>query len=117
MWRYTNPFLVFRPTKIFNYGWIIFYRLKLAGFSTAFILDALYHTKTLYYLNYNSYYTIGLIPMNLPANTLDLAIPSAVDSIFSQLFFLRFILSVKQATVKTQRDDFKNIWLSFFAKI
>ena len=116
-WKYVNPFLTFRSTKIFNHGWVLFSTLKLRGYTTAFIFDALYHNKTLYYLRTNNYYTIGLVPTNLSCSSLDFALPSSSDNIFTQLFFIRFILKVRKTVEFTRLADSSSSWSCFLKKI
>jgi len=86
LWRYIQPFLTLRSTKIFNHGWLVFHLIKLKGYNIAFITDVLYHKKTLYYLNLHNFYQIGIVPTNLNSNLVDIALPTSSDNVFTQLF-------------------------------
>jgi len=98
MWRYTLPFLFLRSNKITNYGYFVFNRLRMLGMRTAFVVDVLYHNKTLYYLHRSNFYTLGVVPTNYSPFLVNFAIPTAVDSVFTQLFFVRFVIRVRQAS-------------------
>ena len=100
MWRYTKPFLTSKPNKITTYGDFIFYRLNLLGLRVSLVVDVLYHSKTIYYLHRAGFYSIGLVPVNYNINTVNFAVPTASDSLFTQIFFIRF-LAVTQQNSKT----------------
>ena len=115
MWRYTKPFLTSKPNKITTYGDFIFYRLNLLGLRVSLVVDVLYHSKTIYYLHRAGFYSIGLVPVNYNIATVNFAIPTASDSLFTQIFFIRF-LSVTQQNSKTLKyKSQKNTWLNFSA--
>ena len=115
MWRYTKPFLTSKPNKITTYGDFIFYRLNLLGLRVSLVVDVLYHSKTIYYLHRAGFYSIGLVPVNYNITTVNFAIPTASDSLFTQIFFIRF-LSVTQQNSKTLKYKAqKNTWSSFNA--
>lgn len=112
MWRYTKPFLTSKPNKITTHGDFIFYRLNLLGLRVSLIVDILYHSKTVYYLHRAGFYTIGLVPVNYNINTVGFAVPIASDSLFTQIFFIRF-LSITQQNSKTLKYcSKKNNWSS-----
>lgn len=112
MWRYTKPFLTSKPNKITTYGDFIFYRLNLLGLRVSLVVDVLYHSKTIYYLHRAGFYSIGLVPVNYNINTVNFAIPTASDSLFTQIFFIRF-LSVTQQNSKTLKyKSKKTTWSS-----
>ena len=75
------------------------------------VIDVLYHSKTIYYLRRTGFYTLGLVPINYNANTLDFAIPVSSDSLLSQVFLIRFLSIIKQATLQVRYDKIKRLWL------
>lgn len=109
-WRYIYPFMVNKPIKIFNYGWLVFYRLRLNGFNLALVTDVLYHSKTLYYLGRANFFTIGLTPLNYKANLLNFSLPTSSDSIFTQIFFLKLLISLKQETLLNKYSTRRMGW-------
>lgn len=112
MWRYTRPFIALRPNKITTYGDFVFYRLNLLGMRLGFVIDVLYHNKTIYYLHRNGFYTIGLVPINYNINTLNFVIPSSSDSLTAQIFLIRFMSLIKQNTQQTAYNSMKLLWNS-----
>ena len=100
--------MCFKPLKIFNAGEYIFNRLKLSGFNIAFIVDVLYHNKTIYYLHRHNFYTIGVVPITYNLNTVNFAIPTATESLFTQLFFVRFFIKVRKSTRTLRYKQFKS---------
>ena len=112
MWRYTKPFLSFRPNKITTYGDFVFYRLNLLGLRLALVVDVLYHNKTIYYLHRSGFYSIGLVPVNYNIASVNFAIPSAADSLLSQVFFIRFLSLTQQDSTHLKYTSSKNMWYS-----
>ena len=110
MWRYTKPFLTSKPNKITTYGDFIFYRLSLLGLRVSLIVDVLYHSKTIYYLHRAGFYSVGLVPVNYNINTVNFAIPTASDSLFTQIFFVRFLAVTQQNSKTLKYKDRKNTW-------
>jgi energy-converting hydrogenase Eha subunit C len=112
MWRYTRPFLVFKPNKITNHGDFVFRKLRALGLSVGIVTDVLYHNKTIYYLKRTGFYSIGLVPTIYNAYTVDFAIPTAYDSIFTQIFFVRFLIRVKQDASTAYFTQLQNMWVT-----
>ena len=110
MWRYVKSFLFLKSTKINNCGDFIFYRFNLLGLRTAWLVDIAYHNKSIYYLHRAGFYTIGLVPTNYHAYSVNFAVPTGYDSILTQLFFIRFTLSIQQSTHALRHDQAKHQW-------
>jgi hypothetical protein len=104
IWKYTLPFLHLRPNKITNLGYFVFNRMFVAGAHAALVLDVSYHKRTLYYLHRTGFYTVGLVPTNYPPFTVNFAIPTGVDSVFTQLFFIRFVIRVRHNSKRLRYD-------------
>jgi hypothetical protein len=113
MWRYTKPFLTSKPNKITTYGDFIFYRLNLLGLRVSLVVDVLYHSKTIYYLHRAGFYSVGLVPVNYNINTVNFAIPTASDSLFTQIFFIRFLAVTQQNSKTLKYKSQKNTWSHF----
>ena len=117
LWRFVSPFFYFKPSKIFDNAIYIFYKLKLLGLNIALVMDISYHTKTLYYLKTTTFYTIGVVPLNLNMYSVNFAIPTASENLFTQLFTLKFIISIKKKTKSYQYNKLKSTWFSFYSQI
>jgi hypothetical protein len=117
IWRYTLPFLYLRSNKITDYGYYVFNKLRLSGLRTAFVVDVMYHSKTLYYLHRSHFYTLGVVPTNVSAFSVNFAVPTAVDSVFSQLFFIRFVIKVRRAVNIRRYNSLRSDWLGFYSTL
>ena len=113
MWRYVYPILTIRPSRIFNDGWLVFYKLKFEGYNISFLLDASYHSKNLYYLNKAGIYTIGGVPLWYNASIVNFAIPMTSDSVISQVFLYRLILHFKGVSERGRFNALVNYWNNF----
>jgi len=116
IWRYVSPFFYFKVGKIFDEANYLFHKLRLLGLNIAFIVDISYHKKTLYYLNNSSFYTIGVVPLNLNMNLVNFAIPAAAESLFTQLFFLRFVLNIQKKSKAHKYGALKKLWFNFHSR-
>lgn len=112
MWRYTRPFLVHKPNKITNHGDFVFRNLRALGLSVGIVTDVLYHTKTIYYLKRTTFYSIGLVPTIYNAYTVDFALPTAYESMFTQIFFIRFLVRTKQDASSTEFNNLNDMWFT-----
>jgi hypothetical protein len=112
MWRYARPFLVHKPNKITNHGDFVFRNLRALGLSIGIVTDVLYHTKTIYYLKRTTFYSIGLVPTIYNAYTVDFALPTAYESMFTQIFFIRFLVRTKQDASAMKYNNLNNMWLT-----
>jgi hypothetical protein len=110
VWRYVRPFLVFKPNKITNHAEFVFKRLRLLGMSVGLVTDVLYHSKTIYYLRRSSFYSIGLVPSIYHINTVDFAIPTTYESILTQVFFVRFLIRIRQVALTSKYSELKSLW-------
>ena len=112
MWRYTRPFLVHKPNKITNHGDFVFRSLRALGLSVGIVTDVLYHTKTIYYLKRTTFYSIGLVPTIYNAYTVDFALPTAYESMFTQIFFVRFLVRTKQDASAMEFNNLRSMWFT-----
>lgn len=112
-WRYTKPFLFHRPNKIDRLGDWLFARIRIFGINSAFVLDVLYHKKTIHYLHRSGFYTIGAVPTTSHIKSVNFALPTSLDSGLTQLFFLRFTLVIKKQASGFFFSKVYSDWLNF----
>ncbi len=86
--------------------------LNFWGFNNALILDFNYHNHTLSLLRKLSIFTFAITPTNYNSMDVDLALPSTTDSVFVQLFFIRFVVKINYIAKKENNTKHKNIWLN-----
>jgi hypothetical protein len=108
MWRYTNIFFFFTQNKLEVIGGILFTHFKLSGYNTALVFDIIYHKYTLNYLNKLNYYTIGVVATTSNSKFVDVAIPVSSDNLFSQLFFLRTTLKIRQKALTSLYNNYRS---------
>lgn len=112
MWKFTRTYFYLQPTKITNHGDFVFSQLRLSGLNVAVVFDTPYHLKTLYYLHRRGFYSIGPVPINYSSDLVDFAVPTGVNSIFTQLFFLRFMFQIRHSVVKESFYKLSSTWES-----
>ena len=94
LWRYVRLFFTLYNTKIDFRNYKLFFLIKRLGITTSIITDINYHSKTLFYLHKLHFYTIGVVPLNMNKNSVNLAIPLMGDNLLTNLLFIRFIFYI-----------------------
>ena len=117
LWRFIKPLIFFKPGQIVNYGNLLFKKLKFRNLNVSFVVDILYHAKTIYYLKNNNFFIIGLVSSGSRLKTVDLALPINPNSIFSQLFFIRFLVFIKKDVDRYKFRNYKLGWLDLVKRL
>lgn len=117
LWRFIKPLIFFKPGQIVNYGNLLFKKLKFLNLNVSFVIDILYHGKTIYYLKNNNFFIIGLVSSGSRLKTVDLALPINANSIFSQLFFIRFLVSIKKDVDSYKFRNYQSGWLGLVKRL
>ncbi len=99
-WRYTFPFIFFLNNKTTSKTELYFRFLLQKGFRVSFVIDSFYHKKTIFYFNKLKFISIGPIPVSSSLYLLNLSLPVNSNSVFSNLFFIRFLLKLKKKNSK-----------------
>ena len=103
--RHINPFIFFKLGQIIDYGDTLFRKLRYGGVSTSLVVDTIQHAKTLYYLRGNKFFNIGLVTPSSYSKYLDVYLPVGSNSLFTQLFVMRYFLILKkQASFYSLRE-------------
>lgn len=110
MFRYIKPFLTLKLGQIVNYGSYLFRILRLNNVSISLVTDLLYHNKTLYYLKLNRFFIIGLTNSSSLYKDVDVVLPINSNSIFTQLFFIRFLVLIKKDSKDAHFKYFRQNW-------
>jgi len=110
IWRYLKPFLFLNSNPIIYYSNVLFKKLRLSGVSVAIVTDTLYHSKTLYYLSINRFFTIGLFTPNSYSKLVDFYLLSLGEGLYSQLFFIRYIVFLRKNSRKHKFLGTYNRW-------
>ena len=105
-WRYTYPFIFFLNNKTTQKTELYFRFLLQKGFRVSFVIDIFYHKKTIFYFNKLKFISIGPVPISSNLYLLNLSLPVNSNSIFSNLFFIRFLLKLKKKNSKLLYQKF-----------
>jgi uncharacterized membrane protein YciS (DUF1049 family) len=108
-YRYNYTFICFIKNKIATKNLLIFKRLA-RNHKIALVLDTNYHKQTLNYLHMNSTYTIAPTGLTSSAYSACFTVPVALNSVLSQLFFLRIVFFLKKQSQKIKYQNSLNIW-------
>lgn len=117
IWRYIQPFFFFKSGQIFNLSNFFFTQLRENNVNTSLVLDVFSNKKNLYYLSRYNFFTIGLVTANSYSKYIDFYVITTNDSIYTQLFFVRYLLSIKKVSENQLFFLQKNYWsnlLSFY---
>ena len=112
--RYVLNFLMLKPSRIFNQGWVIFSYLRSLHFNMACVIDIMYHKKTVYYLRRTGFFTVGAVPVNYNQMLVDLALPTSSDSYSTQFFMLTFIRNLKKTSETVKYKLMRQLWKGFY---
>jgi len=110
-WRYNQLLLFVTSSLNHNYLRLIYKLFKVGGFNNALVLDINYHKGTLSQLYKLNIYTMGVVPIIYNTSTVDLAIPAPSDTIFVQLFLLKFLLKVFKLSEVDRYNIRANLWV------
>lgn len=75
--------------------------------------DVFYHKSTIKFLQAVNIYTLGIVPLNMSASTVDVAIPVNGDNIFIQTFFLKLTFSIQNLAQLNSYLESRNIWFLY----
>jgi len=111
-YRHSNLLLTTSTSNNNSTNPLIYKLLKLAGITNAVILDFNYHEQTVTALRKLSVFTLALTPTTYDASAVDLALPTSVDSVFTQLFFLKLVVKLRRTVEHDNNSFHKKLWLN-----
>lgn len=107
IFKFNNLSIFFQPNKLNDKFPKAFKFLKMNGFHTSVVYDSNYHKRTIYYLQRLSFFSIGIIPANMPKYTLNVSLPTLNDTLLMHLYMLRLFVKTKQ---KSDNKSFKSLY-------
>lgn len=110
VFKLNNNSIFFQPNKLNDKFPKIFKFFKINGFYTAIVYDANYHKRTIYYLQRLSFFSVGIVPANLPKYTLNVSLPSLNDTLLMHLFTLKLFTYIKQDVDNKLFSSFYKLW-------
>ena len=113
LFKLANSSIFFQPNKLNDKFPKIFKFLRINGFHTAIVYDTNYHKKTVYYLQRLSFFSIGIVPANLPKYMLNVSLPILNDSLLMHLFTIRLFTYIKQDVDNKLFLSFYRLWRNY----
>lgn len=110
VFKFNNLSIFFQPNKLSDRFPKIFKFLKINGFHTAVVYDCNYHKRTVYYLQRLSFFSIGIIPANMPKYVLNVSLPTLNDNLLMHLYALRLFVRIKQKSNKLSHSGLQSLW-------
>lgn len=108
--KFSYPFMFFKMSHIVNYGNIFFRKMRYYNINTSIVLDSLYHSKTLFYLKNNNFFNISVVTPSSFSRLVDIYLPVTSNSLFVQLFVIRYLLIIKKTTNSHSFKEKKKLW-------
>jgi hypothetical protein len=108
--KYERLFLFIAPSRINPYGDKTFKLLHQTGFTTALIIDTVYHQRNITYLHRAGFYTIGGVPTTEHLRSVNFGLPVKPYTTLSHFFFMRFSLVVKQQSSNFLYSQVRTNW-------
>jgi hypothetical protein len=81
------------------------------GFGVAFVADVQYHKASLFWLRRSSFYTVGLVPFTMSPWLVDYCLPAAAGTLFTQYFFIKFVIYLRQRAEAYHFRQLYSVWL------
>lgn len=94
--RKVAPYFTNADTKYGLLSKNLFERMRIRSISSAFFLDPIQLTKTLFFLRRNGFFLIGIVAVNTDPWQLCFPIITFSNNLFFQWFFFKWFLSLKQ---------------------
>jgi len=108
--KLSNMSIFFKPNKLSDKLPKIFRFLKLNGFHTSIVYDCNYHKRTIYYLHRLNFFSIGIIPANMPKYTLSISLPTLNDTLLAHLFMLRLFVKMQRLSRLKLFNQANTLW-------
>ena len=113
VFKFNNLSIFFQPNKLNDKLPKIFKFWKINGFHTSVVYDCNYHKRTVYYLQRLSFFSIGIIPANMPKYVLNVSLPTLNDNLLMHLYALRLFVKIKQKSNKLSHSGLQSLWYKY----
>ena len=85
-------------------------RLRMLGTDLIFLMDFKAQEKTMFFLRKESFYLVGLVPINYSPWLVSYAFPSFSDSDLAQLFFFSYLNQVRASALRAKQSSLLGFW-------
>jgi hypothetical protein len=111
LFKYMVPFFYFKDNPYGNDISLVYSKLSSIGVDSVFVADVKFHKRTLFFLKKWGVYTIGLAPYNIDPWVLHYSIPVAASTLFTQYFFTKLMIYMRQEANIHYYNQLKSLWL------
>lgn len=105
-----SPFFFLKNAFYGHTSSIVYSNLIKSKIEVAFISDVKYHDKSVFQLRVNNVYLLGLVPYSINPWLVHYAIPTASNTLFTQYFFIKLLMYIRQQAEFYKFSNLKNIW-------
>lgn len=112
MWRYIYTSLFNNRNHVSLMRRNAFQLVSFLGINTAIITDTIYHNKTIAQVRRCRIYSVGLVPITLYSNNVDLVIPIGSSTLLNQYIFFRLLTIVKRSAIADNFLKLKTTWFN-----
>lgn len=113
LWRYYFPFFVFQLHKYNNKSGVFFEKLATLDINFFIVVDCFYQYKTLFYIKKKSYYSVGLISINVNPWIIAYPIIGFFENLTLQIFFFKLIIILQKRALFSRFMQKKQLWWQF----
>jgi len=89
---------------------VVYTNLIKSKIEVAFISDIKYHDKSVFQLRTNNIYLLGLVPYSANPWLLHYSMPTASNTLFTQYFFVKFLMHIRQRAEYFRFSNLKHLW-------
>lgn len=110
--RYSTPFFWLKNNPYGSEMLSLYTKVSDRGLEAAFITDIRYHRRTLFFLRKCGVYTMGIIPYTTNPWLVHYPFPVSSSTLFTQYFFLKFVIYIKRKASYHYFAKISSYWLS-----
>lgn len=112
LWAYFRLMFIFKDPQYSPKINFFFSQLYIRNINCAVISDIIYHTKNVFYLKKNDYFTVGLLNITENPFLLDYPIIAHFRNHLIQMFFLKFIIFIERQSQFNRFIYWQQIWFN-----
>jgi hypothetical protein len=110
LFRYATPFFWLKNNSYGSDILVMYSKLSDRGLEASFVTDTRYHQQTVFFLRKCGIYTLGLVAYTANPWLLHYPVPVASSTLFTQYFFLKYIIYVKRSALYQCFRQLKQSW-------
>ena len=112
LFKQVSNYFFFKGSRYGEQPDIIYNNFLEERIEVAFISDLQYHVKSIFHLKNCGVFLLGPVPYGMSPWSLHYSIPVASNTLFTQYFFIKLLLHIRQMSESLVFLNQKSIWLS-----